>query len=92
MIRTLKVISKQEKDKLKVPKTVQDIIPIQTVYTDGIFQIAPGKFTKTYKFEDVNYAVASNADKTSMFLKYSEILNLDQYSTQIFQEPWLLYS
>lgn len=75
MIRTLRSVSRQEKEKFKVPRSVQDLIPIQAVYTDGIFQVSPGKFTKTYRFEDVNYAVASHDDKTSMFLKYSEILN-----------------
>ena len=75
MIKTLKLIEKQEKDRFKIPKSVQDLIPIQTVYLDGIFQVTPGKFSKTYKFEDINYAVASYDDKTSMFLKYSEILN-----------------
>lgn len=75
MIKTLKLIEKQEKDRFKIPKSVQDLIPIQTVYLDGIFQVSPGKFSKTYKFDDINYAVASHDDKTSMFLKYSEILN-----------------
>ena len=75
MIKTLKSIRKQEKEKFKIPRSVQDLIPIQAVLTDGIFQIAPGKFSKTYRFEDVNYAVASYADKESMFMKYSDILN-----------------
>ncbi|MBR4020115.1 MAG: TraE family protein, partial [Firmicutes bacterium] len=75
MIRTLKTMQRQEREKFKIPRSVQDLIPIQTVYTDGVFQVAPGKFSKTYKFDDVNYAVASRADKESMFLKYSEILN-----------------
>ena len=75
MIRTLKTINKKEKEKFKIPRSVQDLIPIQTVYTDGIFQTGSGKFSKTYKFEDVNYAVASAEDKTSMFLKYGDILN-----------------
>ena len=82
MIKTLKLLSKQEHEKFKVPKTVQDLIPVQTVYNDGIFQVAPGKFTKSFKFEDINYAVASREDKESMFLKYSEILNsLDSGAT-----------
>lgn len=75
MIKTLKTINKKEKEKFKIPRTVQDLIPIQSVYTDGIFQTGSGKFSKTYKFEDVNYAVASAEDKTSMFLKYGDILN-----------------
>ena len=82
MIKTLKLLSKQEQEKFKVPKNVQDLIPVQTVYSDGIFQVAPGKFTKSFKFEDINYAVASREDKESMFLKYSEILNsLDSGAT-----------
>ena len=75
MIKTLKLLSKQEHEKFKVPNNVQDLIPVQTVYSDGIFQVAPGKFAKSFKFEDINYAVASREDKESMFLKYSEILN-----------------
>ena len=31
MIKTLKLLSKQEQEKFKVPKTVQDLIPVQTV-------------------------------------------------------------
>ena len=82
MIKTLKLLSKQENEKFKVPKNVQDLIPVQTVYSDGIFQVAPGKFAKSFKFEDINYAVASREDKESMFLKYSEILNsLDSGAT-----------
>ena len=82
MIKTIKNIDKQEHQRYKVPKTVQDLIPIQTVYDDGIFQVMPNMFSKTFRFEDINYAVASGEDKASMFLKYSEILNsLDSGAT-----------
>ena len=75
MLKTLKMISRQEKEKLKVPRTVQDLIPVRTVYPDGIFEVSQGKYSRTYRFDDINYAVASGPDKDSMFLKYSEILN-----------------
>lgn len=75
MLKTLKMISRQEKEKLKVPRSVQDLIPVRTVYPDGIFEVAQGKYSRSYRFDDINYAVASGADKESMFLKYSEILN-----------------
>ncbi|WP_303438309.1 VirB4-like conjugal transfer ATPase, CD1110 family, partial [uncultured Oscillibacter sp.] len=40
------------------------------------------KFSKTIRFSDINYAIASKEDKTSMFLGYSELLNaLDTGST-----------
>ena len=75
MLKTLKMISRQEKEKLKVPRSVQDLIPVRTVYPDGIFEVAQGKYSRSYRFDDINYAVASGPDKESMFLKYSEILN-----------------
>ena len=75
MLKTLKMISRQEKEKLKVPRSVQDLIPVRTVYPDGIFEVSQGKYSRTYRFDDINYAVASGPDKDSMFLKYSEILN-----------------
>ncbi|HHZ07071.1 MAG TPA: DUF87 domain-containing protein [Clostridiales bacterium] len=81
MIKTLKNLFKQDKEKFVVPKGVQDIIPVKAIYEDGIFMVG-GKFAKTYKFEDINYAVASREDKEAMFLEYSELLNsLDSGAT-----------
>ena len=74
MIKTLKTIMRQEKEKYKIPRKVQDIIPIQCIWKDGIFK-SGGKFSKTFKFTDINYLVASREDKESMFLTYSELLN-----------------
>lgn len=75
MIKSINRLFKQDKEKLRIPKSVKDAIPIIRIYEDGIFQVAKNKFTKSYKFEDVNYAVASRSDKEAIFLQYSEILN-----------------
>lgn len=75
MIKTLSNIFKQDKEKFVVPKSVQQAIPIQAIWGDGIFQIGKNKFARTYKFVDINYAVASREDKEAMFLEYSELLN-----------------
>ena len=69
MIKTLRQIGKQDRQKFVVPKGVQDVIPITAIYDDGIFQIGKDKFTKTFKFTDINYAVASREDKEEMFLE-----------------------
>ena len=74
MIKTLKNLFKQDKEKFVVPKTVQQAIPIKAVYEDGIF-IVGNKFSRTFRFDDINYAVASKEDKEAMFLDYSELLN-----------------
>ena len=75
MIKTLSNIFKQDKEKFVIPKGVQQAIPIQAIWADGIFQIGRNKFARTYKFVDINYAVASREDKEAMFLEYSELLN-----------------
>ena len=40
------------------------------------------KYSKTFKFTDVNYAVASQEDKETLFLGYSGILNLLDIGSQ----------
>lgn len=75
MIKTLRTLFKQDKEKFVVPKSVQNVIPIYTIWEDGIFLVGRNKYAKTFKFEDINYAVASREDKEAMFLEYSELLN-----------------
>jgi len=82
MIRTFSNVLKQDKEKFVVPGKVQEIIPVRAIWPDGIFYVGKNKYSKTYKFTDINYAVASKGDKEGMFLLYSELLNsLDPGST-----------
>ena len=74
-MRLFKGIRNSEHEKYVIPKGVQDVIPIQRMFEDGIFLIGNNKYSKSFKFTDINYAVASKEDKESMFLKYSEVLN-----------------
>ena len=75
MIKTLKNSNHQEKEKFKIPKSAQQAVPIQIIYPDGIFCIGKNKYSKTFRFTDINYAVAGREDKEAMFLEYSELLN-----------------
>ena len=82
MINTLTNLFKQDKEKFVVPKGVQDVIPIAAIFDDGIFKVGKDKYSKTYRFTDINYAVASREDKEAMLLEYSELLNfLDSVAT-----------
>ena len=74
MLKTINRIQKQDKEKYRVPRRVQDLIPIKCIWNDGIFRVG-NKFTKSFRFTDVNYYVASRDDKENMFFKYSELLN-----------------
>ena len=75
MIKSLSNIQKQDKEDFIIPKNVQQVIPIQRIWENGIFLVGKNKYALTYKFTDINYAVASKEDKESMFLDYSELLN-----------------
>ena len=75
MIKTLKNIKNQEKGKSTIPKSIQEVIPIKKIYSDGIFLVGKNKYSIMYRFTDINYAVASKEDKETMFLDYSELLN-----------------
>ena len=81
MMKTIKTIMTQDKERYKVPRRVQDVIPISCIWHDGIFKVG-NKFAKSFKFTDINYMVASREDKEHMFLTYSELLNsLDSGAT-----------
>lgn len=74
MIKTLNQILKSEKEPFKVPSSVQDTIPIKKTWKDGTFQVG-NKFSRTFRFTDVNYSVAARDDQLAMFLAYCELLN-----------------
>ena len=65
---------KPKKEKRKIAKTVQQSIPIDILYKDGIFKCGHS-FTKTWRFSDINYAVASDDDQLSLFLAHSALIN-----------------
>ena len=73
MIKTLNQILKSEKEPFKVPSSVQDTIPIKKIWKDGTFQVG-NKFSRTFRFTDVNYSVAARDDQLAMFLAYCELL------------------
>ncbi len=80
-IKTLKNILKTDRSQYRVPRSVQDVIPVKRIWNDGIF-LAGERYVKSWKFTDINYLVASREDKESMFLTYSELLNsLDSGAT-----------
>lgn len=74
---------KKDKEKFVIPKSVQDVIPIQRIWEDGIFLVGRNKYSKTFGFTDINYIVASEEDKEEMFLDYMQMLNSFESETFI---------
>lgn len=74
MIKSYAKLKKQNKNKFKIPRTAQDLVEADTIYSDGVFQYG-NRFSKVYRFKDINYSIASKEDKVGIFLDYSELLN-----------------
>ena len=69
-MKTLKMLFKQDKEEFVVPKGVQDVIPVNRIWEDGIFLVGKNKYSKCYRFSDINYAVASHEDKETGTSQY----------------------
>lgn len=74
MERTRKKMKEITKNYLKTPKNVQNILPVERIYEDGIFQLG-NLYSQTFSFSDINYAIASQDEREAIFLNYSELLN-----------------
>ena len=81
MMRSIKALLRKNKERYRVPRRVQDVIPISRIWNDGIFLVG-GQYAKTWAFTDINYQIASRENKERMILAYSDLLNsLDSGAT-----------
>lgn len=74
-MKTLKTMIKREKEKFVIPKSVQDVIPIKAVYKDGNFLLSNNNYSKTFKFTDINYHIASDEEKKELMQGYWSVIN-----------------
>ncbi len=73
-MKAIKQVLRQDKEPYRIPKRVQDVIPIKQIWSDGIF-LAGTRYCKSFKFTDINYMVASEAEQKKMFLSYAALVN-----------------
>ena len=74
MIKSLAAANRSERVKVKVPRSVQQSIPIKRIYTNGIWEVGK-KHSRTWKLTDVNYIAASQETQHSIFTAYCAVLN-----------------
>ena len=58
-----------------VPRTAQQSIPFQRMFPDGICRVRDNYYTKTIQFQDINYQLAQQEDKTAIFEEWCGFLN-----------------
>lgn len=62
-------------NKPKGVKSAQDSIPYRHIFPDGICHVGDKLYTKTLQFDDINYQIAQNEDKTAIFESWCDFLN-----------------
>ena len=73
-MKAIKQVMKKDQEPYRVPKRVQDVIPIKCMWRDGIFLVGT-RYSKTFKFTDINYMVASQDAQKKLFLSYAALIN-----------------
>lgn len=86
-------LSKEEKKQVKeviqkakredeVPRTAQQSIPFDRMFQNGICRVGTDYYTKTIEFQDINYQLALQEDKTEIFEEWCSFLNFFDSSVQ----------
>ena len=58
-----------------IPRTAQQSIPFDRMFPDGICRVGLDYYTKTIQFQDINYQLAQQEDKTEIFEEWCSFLN-----------------
>lgn len=62
-------------DGVHIPRTVQESIPYIRVFENGMIEVSPGRYSKSYLLDDINFQIASQEEQETIFLAYSDLLN-----------------
>ena len=92
-VKTKKKLSRADKKQIeaaiaranrtdKKGKSAQDSIPYERMWPDGICRVSSSHYTKTIRFEDINYQLSQNEDKTAIFEGWCDFLNYFDSSIQ----------
>ena len=59
----------------RTPKSIQETIEILKVAENGIFEVRKGHYSKTYRFQDINYTTTTEGEQLSIIERYCKLLN-----------------
>ena len=73
--KQIKEIIKKAKKNDGVPRTAQQSIPFERMFQNGICRVGSDYYSKTIQFQDINYQLAQQEDKTEIFEEWCSFLN-----------------
>ncbi len=73
--KQIREIMREAKKRDDVPKSAQDSIPFERMFQNGICRVGDDYYSKTIQFQDINYQLALQDDKTEIFEEWCSFLN-----------------
>jgi Domain of unknown function DUF87. len=70
-----KELKKASESLYKSPKSIQETIEIMAVAENGIFEVAKNRYSKCYRFQDINYTTTNEDEQIDIFERYCKFLN-----------------
>ena len=70
-----KELKKASEPLYKAPKSIQQTIEIMKVAENGIFEVSRNRFSKCYRFQDINYTTTNETEQIDIFERYCKFLN-----------------
>lgn len=70
-----KQMEKRRVAKSAIPRSTQQSIPYIADYEEGLFEVAPNKYSKVYRIKDINYRTGKEEEQVAIFCKLGEFLN-----------------
>ena len=70
-----KELKKASEPLYKTPKSIQETIEIMAVAENGIFEVAKNRYSKSYRFQDINYTTTKEEEQIDVFERYCKFLN-----------------
>ncbi len=77
-MKTMQSANAYEYQTYKIPRTVQQVIPMDVLYSDGMMQRAGQRkehtYSKSWRFQDINFAVATDDIREGTIKQFSDFL------------------
>ena len=68
---------------VKAPKYLQEVMGFQRISREGIFEVVKGRYSRTYRFQDINYVTAGTEDQMEILKQYCKTVNAIDVSFKI---------
>ena len=74
----------------KTLKSIQETIEIMAVAENGIFEVSKNKYSKCYRFQDINYTTATEDEQIGIFERYCKSYMPRERRKRRLRKSWMM--